>query len=55
MKRAHRNAHRLMWPALAAAMAVALICGVMLRPGEPVNETLPDYLPAAQDTTGEAR
>lgn len=32
MKRAHRLAHRRIWPALAAAVGLALVLALVLRP-----------------------
>jgi len=41
MKRAHRMAHRLIWPLATLAIALLLWLSVSHRPADPVNPALP--------------
>ncbi|MCR9269498.1 MAG: hypothetical protein ACX94B_11735 [Henriciella sp.] len=44
MKRAHKRAHLLIWIVLAPVIAGLFALSIVMRPGAPVNETLPDVL-----------
>lgn len=44
MKRAHRRSHLLLWLVLGPVMFATLYLALSLRPGEPVNDALPDSL-----------
>ncbi|MEM9740200.1 MAG: hypothetical protein AAF829_10050 [Pseudomonadota bacterium] len=44
MKRAHKRMHLVMWAVLGPALFVVLALAILHRPGEPVNEALPDVL-----------
>lgn len=44
MKRAHRKWHLAIWTVIGPAMLIVLALAVLQRPGEVVNEDLPDAL-----------
>ena len=44
MKRAHRSFHRLIWLIMPLALAAIIVVALMVRPAEPVLDTLPEAL-----------
>ena len=44
MKRAHRTIHLLTWFILGPAIVAVLLLAVLHRPGDAVNEALPEAL-----------
>lgn len=44
MRRAHRNAHALMWLLIAPALAALLFLALSDRQSTPVNDALPEVL-----------
>ncbi|MEL6830057.1 MAG: hypothetical protein AAFO63_07965 [Pseudomonadota bacterium] len=44
MKRAHRSFHRLVWVILPLVLAGIIVIALLVRPADPVLETLPESL-----------
>ena len=44
MKRAHRSLHAAIWLILPLVLAAIIAAALMVRPAEPVQETLPEAL-----------
>ena len=52
MKRAHANRHRLIWLILTPIMIATLLMAIMARPGDTVNEAIPEiFIEEAGDVT----